>query len=96
MLTARDDYWGGRAFVDSVEIEMGKSFREQKIALDLARRTQQRSLRIRRVIWFSKAAEIETSAPSGMDGAGFQPRHSVRRRRGIASRLWGSASIENR
>jgi peptide/nickel transport system substrate-binding protein len=34
-LTARDDYWGGRAFVDSIEIEMGKSFREQLIALDL-------------------------------------------------------------
>jgi peptide/nickel transport system substrate-binding protein len=37
ILTARDDYWGGRAFVDSVEIEMGKSFREQTIALDLGK-----------------------------------------------------------
>ena len=36
-LTARDDYWGGRAFVDAIEIEMGKSFREQMIALDLGR-----------------------------------------------------------
>ncbi len=36
-LTARDDYWGGRAFVDSIEVEMGKSFREQKIALDLGK-----------------------------------------------------------
>jgi ABC-type transport system substrate-binding protein len=36
-LTARDDYWGGRAFVDAIEIEMGKSFREQIIALDLGR-----------------------------------------------------------
>ena len=36
-LTARDDYWGGRAFVDAVEIEMGKSFREQMIALDLGK-----------------------------------------------------------
>lgn len=35
ILTARDDYWGSRAFVDSIEIEMGKSFREQMIALDL-------------------------------------------------------------
>jgi peptide/nickel transport system substrate-binding protein len=34
-LTARDDYWGGRAFVDAIEIEMGKSFRDQMIALDL-------------------------------------------------------------
>ncbi len=36
-LTARDDYWGGRAFVDSIEIEMGKSFRDQMIALDLGK-----------------------------------------------------------
>lgn len=36
-LTAGDDYWGGRAFVDSIEIEMGKSFREQVIALDLGK-----------------------------------------------------------
>ena len=36
-LTARDDYWGGRAFLDSIEIEMGKSFREQMIALDLGK-----------------------------------------------------------
>lgn len=36
-LTARDDYWGGRAFVDSIEIEMGKSFREQMIGLDLGK-----------------------------------------------------------
>jgi peptide/nickel transport system substrate-binding protein len=36
-LTARDDYWGGRAFVDAIEIEMGKSFREQTIALDLGK-----------------------------------------------------------
>jgi peptide/nickel transport system substrate-binding protein len=34
-LTARDDYWRGRAFVDSIEIEMGKSSRDQMIALDL-------------------------------------------------------------
>jgi peptide/nickel transport system substrate-binding protein len=36
-LTARDDYWGGRAFVDFIEIEMGKSSREQMLALDLGK-----------------------------------------------------------
>jgi len=36
-LAARDDYWGGRALVDSVEIEMGKNFREQMISLDLGK-----------------------------------------------------------
>ncbi len=36
-LVARDDYWGGRAFVDSIEIEMGKNLREQMISLDLGK-----------------------------------------------------------
>jgi len=34
-LTAREDYWRGRTFVDSIEIDMAKSFRDQIIALDL-------------------------------------------------------------
>ncbi len=37
ILTARDDYWGGRAFLDSIEIQLGQSFREQMIALDLGK-----------------------------------------------------------
>ena len=37
VLSARDDYWGGRAFLDSIEIEMGKTFREQMITLDLGK-----------------------------------------------------------
>lgn len=36
-LSARDDYWRGRAFVDSIEIEMGRNFREQMIELDLGK-----------------------------------------------------------
>ena len=36
-LTARDDYWAGRTFLDSIEIQMGKSFREQMILLDLGK-----------------------------------------------------------
>ncbi len=38
-LAARDDYWNGRAFVDAVDFEFGKSPREQLISLEL-RRTQ--------------------------------------------------------
>jgi peptide/nickel transport system substrate-binding protein len=37
VLTARDDYWGGRAFLDSIEIEMGKNLRDQMILFDLGR-----------------------------------------------------------
>jgi peptide/nickel transport system substrate-binding protein len=36
-LTAREDYWGGRPFLDSIEIELGRSLREQQIAFDLGR-----------------------------------------------------------
>ncbi|HUJ96160.1 MAG TPA: ABC transporter substrate-binding protein [Terriglobales bacterium] len=33
-LTAREDYWGGRAFVDVIEIDLGSEFREPLAALD--------------------------------------------------------------
>lgn len=36
-LASSNEYWGGRPFVDSVEIEMGQGFREQMLALDLGR-----------------------------------------------------------
>jgi peptide/nickel transport system substrate-binding protein len=35
VVTARDDYWGGRPFLDSIEIEIAKSFRDQIISFDL-------------------------------------------------------------
>jgi len=35
VVTARDDYWGTRPFLDSVEIEMAKSSRDATIAYDL-------------------------------------------------------------
>jgi MarR-like DNA-binding transcriptional regulator SgrR of sgrS sRNA len=35
LLTARDDYWGGRTFLDGIEVQVGKSFRERMIAFDL-------------------------------------------------------------
>jgi peptide/nickel transport system substrate-binding protein len=36
-LTANNDYWAGRPFVDSIEITMGQGFREQMISLDLGK-----------------------------------------------------------
>src|SRR5262249_47169534 len=36
-LTARDDYWNGRAFLDAVEIELGKTPRDQVIAFDVGK-----------------------------------------------------------
>jgi len=37
LLAAREDYWDGRAFLDAVEIEMGRPFREQAISFDLGK-----------------------------------------------------------
>src|SRR5262249_19376354 len=37
VLTARDDYWGGRAFIDSVLVQFGVSVRDQTAALDLGK-----------------------------------------------------------
>src|SRR5271165_1274750 len=36
-LAAQEDYWRGRPFVDGIEIEMGRSFRDQMTALDLGK-----------------------------------------------------------
>ena len=36
-LAADEGYWGGRPFLDAIEIEMGKPARDQLIALDLGR-----------------------------------------------------------
>jgi ABC-type transport system substrate-binding protein len=37
LLTARDDYWNGRAFLNAIEVEMGKNLREQMISFDLGK-----------------------------------------------------------
>jgi ABC-type transport system substrate-binding protein len=36
-LAAYNDYWGGRPFADSIEVELGQGSREQAIALDLGK-----------------------------------------------------------
>jgi len=37
VLSANDDYWGGRAFVDSVAVTLGQSWRQQMVALELGK-----------------------------------------------------------
>jgi peptide/nickel transport system substrate-binding protein len=37
VLAARDDYWGGRPFLDAIEVELGKNFREQMVSFDLGK-----------------------------------------------------------
>jgi peptide/nickel transport system substrate-binding protein len=36
-LAANDDYWGGRPFLDSIDVEIGKSFRDQLMAFQAAK-----------------------------------------------------------
>ena len=36
-LAAEENYWGGRPFLDAVEIEVGKNYHDQSIALELGR-----------------------------------------------------------
>ncbi len=37
ILSANNDYWAGRPFIDSVEITLGETFREQEISLELGK-----------------------------------------------------------
>lgn len=37
VLAAAEDYWKGRPYLDAIEIEMGRSFHDQLIALELSR-----------------------------------------------------------
>ena len=36
-VSANDGYWGGRPFLDGIEIELGRSYRDQMIALELGK-----------------------------------------------------------
>ena len=67
VVTARDDYWGTRPFLDSVEIVMGKSFRDETISYDLGQSQlveipaeQALSTTQVRQVWESEPAELVT------------------------------------
>jgi peptide/nickel transport system substrate-binding protein len=36
-LTANDDYWGGRPFVDAIEVQMGRGLRDQLVDLEIGK-----------------------------------------------------------
>ena len=84
-LAARDDYWGGRAFLDAIEIELGKSFREQMIAFDLGKAqvievAPEQARRSR----YGRPPHRKFSS-CGTHRACFQPRSAIARRRTTAS-----------
>ena len=94
-LTARDDYWGGRAFVDSIEIEMGKSFREQMIALDLGKADLVEVAPDQARHAALEGRRVESSAPAEWMALVFS-HDSQSAEEGNCARLWRSASIETR
>src|SRR5579863_2490636 len=73
VLAASESYWGGRPFLDAIELQMGRALRDQSIDLELgkadavelsvedARRAGQRGVRV----W--------TSAPSDLFALVFEP-----------------------
>ncbi len=80
VFAANEDYWGGRPYVDSIQVEMGRPSREQLIDLELdkadvveldpgeARRAQQEGRRV----WASQPVELlclrfNLSRPSAQD-----------------------------
>ena len=63
-LAARDDYWGGRAFVDTIEIEMGKSYRAQMILLDLGKADVVEVAPDQSRHAVAEGRRVETSAPT--------------------------------
>lgn len=79
-LAANDEYWGGRPFLDSIELQMGRALRDQSIDLELgkadlaeltiddARRAAQRGMKT----WASAAGDLvafvfERSSPAVED-----------------------------
>ena len=92
-LSARDDYWGGRAFLDSIEIEMGKSFREQMIALDLGKADLVEVAPDQARHAVLEGRRVESSAARGMDGDGLHRDMSSPLKTGNCARPWHSASI---
>ena len=63
VVTARDDYWGGRPYLDSIEVALGVNFRDQMVAFDLgkARVVEVAPEQARRAA--TEGRRIETSAP---------------------------------
>lgn len=71
-LAANEEYWGGRTYLDAIEIEMGRASREQLIALDLGRVdvaevAADQSQRAR-----TEGRRVVTSAPSELMALMFQ------------------------
>jgi peptide/nickel transport system substrate-binding protein len=73
ILTARDDYWGGRAFLDTIEIELGKSLREQTISFGLGKTQVIEVAPEQAHRAATEAVRVESSAPVELIALVFGP-----------------------
>ena len=64
VLAAKADYWGGRPFVDAIDIQMGRTIRDRMIDLDLGKADIVDVAADRARIDASRGVRISASAPS--------------------------------
>ena len=64
VLTANADYWGGRPFVDAIDIQMGRTIRDRMIDLDLGKADIVDVAPDRARIDASRGVRVSASAPS--------------------------------
>jgi ABC-type transport system substrate-binding protein len=78
VLTANDDYWGGRPFLDSIEIAFGRSQRDQALDLQLGRADviEVPPDQVRRVQ--QDGQRVVVSAPAELIALAFADRPSVK------------------
>ncbi|HYA23678.1 MAG TPA: ABC transporter substrate-binding protein [Terriglobales bacterium] len=62
VMAARDDYWGARPFLDSVEMEIGKNFREQTVSYELGQ-SQVIEIPVDQVHHANEARQLRASEP---------------------------------
>jgi peptide/nickel transport system substrate-binding protein len=77
-LTANEDYWGGRPFLDSIEITFGRSQRDQALDLQLGRAdvVEIPTDQIRRAL--QEGQRVMVSAPAELIALAFSDKPSVK------------------
>ena len=64
VFAANDDYWGGRPFVDGIDVQMGRTIRERMVDLDLGKADIADVAPDRARIDASRGVKISTSDPT--------------------------------
>lgn len=92
VFAANDDYWGGRPFVDSIDVQMGRTARERMIDLDLGKADIADVAPDRARIDASRGVRISASDPTELVALIFA--HSSTRAKDIRIRQALSLAID--